>query len=98
MQPLQTVQTVLTAETPQAPRARSVFMTAQEAADVLDVSAKHVIRAIQEGRVPGFKFGDAYRVLRSCIEGVLAEVIAGNYVNVDEFAATKLVEVSEVAS
>lgn len=96
MQPLQTVQTALTVETPQAPRARSVFMTAQEAADVLDVSRRHVVRAVQEGRIPGFKFGDTYRVFRAFVQKVVAEMEAGRFVDFDDFAANQMTQVSEV--
>jgi excisionase family DNA binding protein len=63
-------------------------MTAQEAAEILDVSEKHVIRALQDGAFPGFKFRDTYRVLRAFVEDLVAAA-ANGFVNVDDFSAAR---------
>jgi excisionase family DNA binding protein len=66
----------------------SPFMSAKDAAALLNVSTDHVIRAVLAGTVPGFKFGCVYRVLRAFVEDLYAEIRAGNGIVIEDFAAT----------
>lgn len=98
MQPLQTVQPPQPGQSdqPAGPSEASPFMTVEQAAEILHVSPEHVRRAISAGRIPGFRFGRAYRVWRSFVERVLAEMEAGRFVDFDDFAAAQMT--GEVAS
>jgi excisionase family DNA binding protein len=94
MQPVQSVQSVESAE-PGGAAESSPFVTADRAAEILHMSPEHVRRAIADGVIPGFRFGRAYRAFRPFIDGLLAEMEEGRFVDIGAYAATKLAKVSE---
>jgi excisionase family DNA binding protein len=94
MQPVQSVQLAQRVE-PEGPPETSPFVTADRAAEILHMSPEHVRRAIADGVIPGFRFGRAYRAFRPFIDGLLAEMEAGRFVDIGAYAATKLAKVSE---
>lgn len=92
MQPLESVQPVQPIEPARLPEG-SLFLTADQTAQLLGYSPDHIRKGIRERRIPGIKVGDSYRVWRTFVQKVLAEMEAGRFVDFDDFAAT-----GEVAS
>lgn len=97
MQPLQSVQPVQSAQ-PDNTAESTLFMTADEAAKLLGYSPEHVRRCIKKRLIPGIKVGDSYRVFRSFIQRIVAEMEAGRFVDFDDFAVAPPAAVSEAAS
>jgi hypothetical protein len=76
----------------------SPFMPPKDAAALLNVSPDHVIRAVRADVIPGFKFGDVYRVLRVFVEDVHAEIRTGKSIVIEDFAVAWRASAEAVAS
>jgi excisionase family DNA binding protein len=90
VQPVQPVQLAILSE-------NTLFLTVDQAATLFGYSADHIRKGVKERRIPGIKVGGSYRVSRSFVEKVVAEMEAGRFVDFDDFAAAQLTH-SEVAS
>jgi excisionase family DNA binding protein len=88
MQPVQSVQSVQQAE-PTTTSESSLFITADQAAQIFGYSPDHIRRAIRKRLIPGIKVGDSYRVFRSFVENVVSEMEAGRFVDFDNVHAAQ---------
>lgn len=64
-----------------------LFVTADYAATVFNVSRNHVIRAYQAGFIPGIRFCGLYRLSRTFVEVLVAEINAGRQIDIEDFYA-----------
>src|SRR5260370_39265907 len=71
-----------------APRPVPVLMQVRDAAVMLDVSEDYLRDRLVAGEFPGVRFGTSWRLLRSFIGHLVAEVESGRVVIAEEFAAS----------
>jgi hypothetical protein len=71
-----------------APRPVPVFMPVRDAAVMLDVSEDYLRDRLVAGEFPGARFGTSWRLLRSFIGRLVAEVESGRVVIAEEYAAS----------
>ncbi|MCW2901785.1 MAG: hypothetical protein JWO67_4050 [Streptosporangiaceae bacterium] len=64
-----------------------LFVTVDYAATVFNVSRSHVIRTYQAGFIPGLRFCGPYRLLRTFVEALVAEINAGRQIDIEDFYA-----------
>lgn len=51
----------------------TVLMTAQQAADALNVSRSHMLKMARENEIPAIKLGHTWRFHREAIERIIAD-------------------------
>jgi excisionase family DNA binding protein len=64
------------------------FMPVRDAAVVLNVSEDYLRDRLVAGEFPGARFGSSWRLLRSFVARLVAEVESGRVISAEEYAAS----------